>query len=257
MLRRTTEIHEFNCLGTLVRILKAQRQEVQTTSASRAPAAAPGTSQSLLRLERRVYQNLFFYIPLKGERVWTGDIFRNVGQGKYYDYAIVVTPACDLARQGKTTTLTVAYAFPLKESYLRDPEYPPYMSDPPLMKRLKNLQDSRRLGGESTPFTEVSGDILEKAKERFFNPKFRDLPDWFHQFWAFIDKERQSEPFAICFNFNNVRTVDLKEINEKWTRVCRLDSPYLESMLVKFGSHSFGIGAPVWNYGDVSESGQG
>jgi hypothetical protein len=251
ILRRATEVQQFYCLDTVVRILKVHKPKQAADAQTTTPAP-----QNLRKIERRLYHNMFFYHPLATERIWTGDIFKTKGNSKYDEYAIVVTPACDLS-QGKTTSVTVAFAFPLRENCLKDLEYSPYKTDPPAMKKLKAIREEHIKSGDTTPLTEVPADVLKQVKERFFDPKFRNLPDWFHRFWAFVDQDGDPEPFGICFNFNNVRTVELGAIvPPEWKRVCRLDSPYLEDILLKFGSHSLGIGIPDWDYGDVSESAQ-
>jgi hypothetical protein len=160
-----------------------------------------------------LYNRLMFYTPESEEDVWTGDIYRVEGFSKYDKYAIVLTPVCHLV-QGKTTRILTCFAFPLDEKCFDDPEYPPNKVDPAVLKR--------REKGES--------DIIPFLKERYIARK-QNLPDNFHIIWNFKDEK---ETFGICFDFNNVRSME-KDNVRKWKRICRLDSPFVEEILEKYG----------------------
>jgi len=177
-----------------------------------------------------LYHRLMFFHPQPSEAPWTGDIYEATNERRYDQYAIILTPACDLA-QRKTTSILVCFAFPLKEECLQDREYPPYRIDSDL---------SRQLAGCS--FTDSTKDAVRR---KYFQPGGRLSPR-FYRIRHFADSE-DKEPFGICFDFNNVRSIGLDHL-AKWKRICRLDSPFVEDMLQKYGSHVFRIGTPDWNY---------
>ena len=181
--------------------------------------------------ERRdplLYHRLKFYHPAQEESHWTGDIYRTTNEQKYDQYAIVLTPACDLS-QGKAKSVLMCFAFPLKEEYLQDKEYPPYVVDDSVAKKLD-------VGSISQ--------AADLVRQRYFDFNFTKLPMRIHRVAHFVDK-LNTEPFGICFDFNNVRSVPIDHL-KNWERVCRLDSPFIEDMLQKYGSQAFRIGVPDW-----------
>lgn len=175
-----------------------------------------------------LYHRLKFYHPTQEESHWTGDIYRTTNERKYDQYAIVLTPACDLA-QRKAKSVLVCFAFPLKEECLVDKEYPPYVVDDFVAKKL------------------ASASIFEAAqlvRQRYFDFDSTNLPMRMHRVPHFADNTND-EPFGICFDFSNVRSLPVDDL-KKWQRICRLDSPFIEDMLQKYGSHAFRIGIPDW-----------
>ena len=46
-----------------------------------------------------VYNRLMFYDQGLKERAWTGDIYKTSGTGKFDEYAMVLTPRCNLAQK--------------------------------------------------------------------------------------------------------------------------------------------------------------
>jgi hypothetical protein len=51
--------------------------------------------------------------------------------------------------------------------------------------------------------------------------------------WNFCPEEGI---FGICLDFNNVESVEITEVKDKWKRLSRIDSPYIEEILQKYGS---------------------
>lgn len=196
--RRIGGCEEINSLNELIKEINAELLQKTTEY--------PGKDDTLL------YNRLMFYEPGPGETVWTGDIFRTSRVSKYDKYAIVLTPACDLVH-GKTTRVLTCFAFPLDEKCFEDPEYPPNKIDSVVVKKLKE-------GAKPS-------DILKK---RYLLRKGK-LPANFHILWNFRDRNKT---FGVCFDFNNVRTIEIAKLR-KWKRVCRLDSPFVEEILEKYG----------------------
>jgi len=53
---------------------------------------------------------------------------------------------------------------------------------------------------------------------------------------------------GLCFDFKNILSYAIVPFLEmKWKRVCRLDSPFVDVMLQKFGMNSSRIGEPNIN----------
>ena len=161
-----------------------------------------------------LYNKLMFYEPVPEEGVCTGDIYTT--EKEFFQYGIVLTPRCDII-QGKTTRVLICYAFPLKEELFKELEYPLHKIDPSVVKRHKNGLSLDR--------------IVEYMKDRYFQGNSR-LPANLHILWNF---RHEKEIFGICFDFNNVQSVEISEF-EKCKRRCRLGSPYIEDMLEKYGS---------------------
>lgn len=166
-----------------------------------------------------LYNKLMFYKPGLTEGVFTGDIYKT--REKHYQYAIVLTPKCILV-QGKTARVLMCYGFPLNEKYFEDVEYPPYKIDPPIVKRLKSKKS-----------TEV---IAAYMKERYFGDA--KLPENLFVLWNF---SHEGETSAVCFDFNNVKSTEIEELQDL-ERVARLDSPFIDNLLAKYGSVTSQIG---------------
>jgi hypothetical protein len=178
------------------------------------------------RIGSLISNKIMFYTP-ESEGLWTGDIYRSQDQIKYYNYAIILTPPCDLAHS-KTKSARVCFGFPLEDKYLEDTEYPPYIIDPAILNGKMNENKS----------------IIDYIKEKYI--KGKDLPMSCYQLWKFIDSKENEKPIGICFDFNSVRSLPTENI-EKWDRICRLDSPFIEEILEKYARYVFRIGAPDFN----------
>ena len=177
--------------------------------------------------DRLMYHRLTFFQPGPGETVWTGDIYETSNERKYDQYAIVLTPACDLA-QDKAQFALACFAFPLKEEFLNDLQYPPYVVD----------DECRELAKSSI------SKAAELVKEKYFDFRSkRKLAQRMYRIAHLV--HNGGEPFGVCFDFTNVRSLPVDDV-KKWKRVCRLDSPFIEDMLQKYGSHAFRIGVPDW-----------
>ena len=160
-----------------------------------------------------LYSRLMFYRPAPDEEVMTGDIFETFDDFKY---GIVVTPKCDLL-QNKTSDVLVCYGFPLKEEYFDKLPYTPHKIDPEITK----------LHNDKKPMEE----IVKQLKIRYIiNPS---LPGKFCIQWHFKPRDGI---LGICFNFHDVQSIKKDNLLKHWTRLARLDSPYVEKMLEQYGN---------------------
>jgi hypothetical protein len=110
----------------------------------------------------------------------------------------------------------MCFAFPVDEKYLNDPEYPPNKVDPVIVKKREKGQSQ--------------SEIATSLRERYVTRK-QNMPEHLHLVWNFRDGE---EMFGICLDFHNVRSIEKEDV-KKWKRVCRLDSPFVEEILEKYG----------------------
>jgi len=198
--RRTHEIEKYSELGDLIKELNAKLIEEGKEY--------PGDRDLSL------YSRLMFYKPDDAEGIWTGDVYEVEESSKHEKYAIVLTGNCDFA-QGKATRALVCFGFPINEVLFSDPEYPPYKTDPAVIKCLGN------------------GMKVENMKEYMKNRylKGKSLPSKFHAIWNFRD---EAGACGICFDLSNVRSTEIENV-KKWKRVSRLDSPFVEELLEKYG----------------------
>ena len=204
--RRVTAGKSFEDFKSLIMLLNKRNRT--------APAAAE---------KAEIYNRIMFYTPVAEEKTWTGDIYKTVNQGKYYDYAIVLNSPCDLAHN-KAWSYRLCFGFVVKPENFEDLEYPPYKIDPKITERRKK-----------NPKEEIS--VFKKfARERYSNSP--NLPESLY----LLHNMKDPESFIkLCFDFNNVRSLEDAQLKE-WTRIGRLDSPFLEELLQKYSNQAFRIG---------------
>ncbi len=160
----------------------------------------------------RLYSRLMFYKPAKDEEVMTGDIFMM----DELKYGIVITPKCDML-QDKTPDVLVCYGFPLKEEYFSDKAFPPHANDPEILQLHEDKKPMRQ--------------IVKQIKAKYL--KSINLPSKLCILWHFKPQEGVS---GVCFNFYDVQSVKKDNLLKHWPRLARLDSPYVEKMLEKYGN---------------------
>ena len=168
------------------------------------------TKQDLLLLSK-----LIFYRPAEEEEIMTGDIFET---NERFKYAVILSPKCDLM-QNKLEKALICYGFPLKKAYFRNKNYPPHKNDTVIVSLHK----------KSHKMVEIADEI----EKRYLG---KDLPSSLHVIWNFTEKEQ-----GICLDLNNVQSIDLNQVKDWkklkiWKRLCRIDSPYMEEILQKYGS---------------------
>jgi len=197
----------------------------------KAPARLAEADGSLLSL-------LMYYQP-KEEQVWTGDIFQTPKEDGR-DIAIVLTPACDLA-WNKRDFVTIALGFSLTDPVCKDREGVLFRKD-------SNLRDwaVKEKGPVDAGSRE---DILNRINGRIkrYRVTGEDLPSW-----AYLLRHVNNgkDLVDVCLDLGDIETVALEELTKKgsqWTRITRLDSPFIEALLQHFGEHLSRIGVPDVN----------
>jgi hypothetical protein len=202
--RRTSETEDFN---NLVKLISGINKTL--------PGNLDGFPSSE---DLRLYSRLMFYLPPTEEDVTTGDIYETP---KKFQYGIVLTPKCDLTQE-KTDNVLVCYGFPLKKECFLEKDFPAHKSDPEIAKLHK----------ENVKSPEKIAEIME---HRYFTER---LPQWLPILWNFCPEEKN---FGICLDFRGVQSVEKTEV-KKWKRLSRIDSPYIEEILQKYGSMMSRIG---------------
>lgn len=212
ILRRMYEPEEFKTLDVLVKKINSECVEANDDY--------PCKEDLLL------YNKLMFYEPSADEPVWTGDIFRTEGLPKYYQYAIVLTPVCDLINR-KTARVLLCFGFPIIEEAFADPEYPPYKIDSEIINRVEN--------------GEKPDEIVACMKKRYLGKG--KLAENFYTLWNFLVED---EVLGLCFDFNRVMSMNIEGV-KKWKRLQRLDFPFRQHILEVYGRFISRVGVPETN----------
>jgi len=174
-----------------------------------------------------------FYTPSGSEPLWTGDIYQTTDQARFNDYAILLTPTCDLGQE-KASHLRLCLGFPLKTELVKNPEWPPYTRDHGVLQKKKGNMP----------------DLESWTERRYFKPDIMNKPpSRMYPVWHFAESD-EKEMFGICFDFDATVTIGQDDLKH-WKRISRLDSPHIEDMLQKFGSHVFRLGTPEINKSPV------
>jgi len=183
---------------------------------------------------------LMYYQPHK-EKVWTGDIFQT-GKTDGRDIAIIITPACDLAFN-KSGFVTVAFGFSLTKETLDNHKNILFRKDDTL----------RDLASEQEKVASTGGNIEayeNKIKKRIecYTDTGKFLPAWAH---VLHHVDLKGNMLPVCLDLNDVERVPIEKLGNKrgrWKRIVRLDSPFIEALLQKFGGHLSRIGVPDVNF---------
>ena len=162
----------------------------------------------LTKEDHLLLNRLIFYKPPLNEEISTGDIFQTSDRFKY---GVVLTPKCDIV-QAKTSHYLICYGFPIRKMYFRNKQYPPHKNDPTITK----------LHSQKLPLKT----IVESIEKRYL----KEPPDSIPILWNFGAKE-----IGLCLDFNNVASVRKEEVKVP-DRIARIDSPYIEEILHKYGN---------------------
>ena len=172
-----------------------------------------------------IHNRIMFFQPKLNEKPWTGDIYRVEDQGKYFQYAIILNSPCDLA-QKKAWSFRICFGFSIKEEYFEDFEYPPYKIDHCLVEKAEGIKN-KKLDQHS---------LIPKARERYLSGS-----KLCESLYTLYNIKEENSFIKICFDFNNVKSIEINQL-ANWKRICRLDSPFIEELLQKYGNHAFRIG---------------
>ena len=130
---------------------------------------------------------------------------------------------CDFA-QNKTWSFRVSMGFIVKQENFEDLDYPPYKIDSTLTERHKKNPNEK-----IDTFKKFARDLYSN------NSKLCNSLYMLHNL-------KEDESFIkLCFDFNNIKSLEDTQLKE-WTRIGRLDSPFLEELLQKYSNHAFRIG---------------
>jgi hypothetical protein len=173
-------------------------------------------------LSSRIMHYRSYYDPDPGEDPWTGDTYETNGGDPKKAYATIITPKCSLRG---ASYLTLCYGFPIMPDDLDNENHFIFDFDPTLKKQKSNERKGKYLKGNV------------------------GIPRRFGVVDAFriIDRTAgAAEKFVrLFFDFQSLESITFDEFKKrKWTRLCRLDSPYIEDLLQRYGLYSMRIGIP-------------
>ncbi len=192
----------------------------------------PSTPPQAEELDNLLHWLLMYYYPDDGEEPRTGDIYE-VLDSKEYVYGIVLTPICDLVQE-KAQSIMICTGYELGDRCFNDTDSPLLTCDPAMAKK------------KTSPG--VTPESLSTHMKNRYHGKDTKLYDGLHCLWNFRMKPTEASYTGVCFDLKNVRSYSMEEFDKfKWKRVCRLDSPFIDVMLQKYGVNSSRIGAPDIN----------
>ena len=155
--------------------------------------------------DEKIFPMEFYIYPVHDDSIESGDIFRK--EGVFY---VVVTPSCDIA-QNKTKFLHLTKCIPLDETK----EYKEYISE----KNKKTINESKLASAKD----KLSQLIRSGRRDcHFFIPKT-----------SFIEN--------LVIDFEQIITIELSDV-VKYECIAKLDSPFAQSMIIKFVRHFNRIG---------------
>jgi hypothetical protein len=181
----------------------------------------------------RVLQWLLMYANPAETDDWTGDIYKSVGNR----YFIVMTPSCDIAHK-KDQKLLVCGGFEVNREHALEKDCVLYSRDPRLQKKfLDSLSKGAAL--------DSLADDVETNYVQDKNPYL--IPAKFYRLWNY-KLSREDRDTLLCFDFQEIMKLSREELAEKgFKKVKRLDSPFIDDMLLRFGSFSSRMGVPNVN----------
>jgi len=168
----------------------------------------------------RFHQFQAYYSPGETEPEWTGDIWKTSEEDPEKQFAVLITPACDLA-QSKARYLKVAYAV-LVEPWSR-------AKSKFRMGKRKAIAALTRT--EVKPETAGRGQLIPDLPQNIYPLPFFPIPNTFS--WLLVD----------LFQVEAIRLSDFTD--RGWKRICRLDSPYIEDLMHRYAALSERVGVPA------------
>ena len=173
------------------------------------------------------FRNLQVYFsPSANEPVWTGDIFSTGLQDPEKEFALVLTPACDLA-QRKADNLRLAYCTKVLPLNPYDPR------SEEVTAAVRKLKKGRT--GNYKNRQEAIRAIIEGS----------GLP-WNLYVLHFFKTPTETEYFHLIVDFSMIDSTPCKNgvvrVPDGWKRVARVDSPYIEDLLQKYAAFASRIG---------------
>ena len=165
-----------------------------------------------------------YYIPNKNEKSWTGDIIKMKSDHasqinddeKFWEYGIVLNPTCDFS-QNKVDNILICEGFAIDESISK--------TNHPIHNIIKNpLKNNIN--------DEYIHEILKCTK--FKNLRRHILTNF----------GMGKTNLYLCFDFQRINSIKKSTLNQQYTRLNRLDSPYIEKMQQDYGNYSTRLGVP-------------
>lgn len=192
-------------------------------------------------VENPILQHLqMYYKPEISEKVWTGDIYQMDStiegeDAKFWNFSLVLTPACDIAQQEKKKleTFHLCEGCIVNTESVKDPDHP-------FRRNVKAFKFPKKglLTSDEKFDKEIQNQLWIAAK---------NLPERFFAVWHLRNED--GKYFGVCFDFQRLKSLKIDDFESKWNekRIFRLDSPFVDELLQKFGSHAYRLGTPDIN----------
>lgn len=188
---------------------------------------------------------LMYYKP-EDSILWTGDIFRRRRAVK--DIRVVITPSCDLLWD-RPTHVSVVNGFALTEQVYTDRSSILFEVDPTLRDFVATERNATISQGARDQATRQIEARIRRYKE---DERQLDLPESSY-FLRHVDiGEGLTDIYLDLKDVNRVPLASLKTKGGNWTRVARIDAPFVERLLQRFGEGASRIGVPDFNLSLVS-----
>lgn len=198
--------------------------------------SAPSSS-----IENPLLQHLqMYHKPSITEKTWTGDIYEmkshlESSSVSFWNFSLVLTPACDIAQKvkRKLETFLLCDGCVIDVESVKNPDHP-------FRKNVNAFKFPTKEEGQSD--TDWNKNIMNTLNTASTN----HLPEKYYVVWHF---KLNGNYVGICFDFQRVRSIKIEDMDPllNGQRSYRLDSPFVDDILQKFGSFANRLGTPEIN----------
>lgn len=167
----------------------------------------------------KIYSAQYYYQVSDKEQIGTGDILHSKKSGKYY---MVITPECDIANDKHTATKLIESMRISHSKLTTDKKY---------VKKIAKLFSLGEKDGSVNP-SRVIGAIIHGSGLRTNYSRLLFLKD-------------KGRFYHLVFDFHKARSLrKAKRMSylKGYTRLCRVDSPLLNSFIQQYAAHSSRFG---------------
>lgn len=167
----------------------------------------------------------------RGEKQWTGDVFITSLKDCMKKYAILITPACDMAHDKTKKKVLYCCGYQLTDDIINRIHDAHGSYPEPFNCLLKTLDNLRGKGGN-------------KAKKRIIDllAYGKSLPPKFYMLPYFKEDKKTGGYMHILADMSNAESRE--RIPKNWKRICRVNSPWIGDILHIYSSFSSRVGTP-------------
>ena len=134
----------------------------------------------------------------------------------------------------------------LEKRFFKDPKYPLYAKDRRLSQTMNKLIEKKDKNAMQTLSDMAEGAFIRDSGYGKDRPWER-ISEKFHRIWNFRETPT-GDQFGLCFDFQDVTSYSIREYEKLKTKpICRLDSPFIDLLLQKYGVNASRMGTPEIN----------